>query len=164
MAAAVWGKMCVERAGMRRLWYVGSLRASASTPLRQLTVPLRADLQQRVDPRPEEANRHTECCAISRISQVKQAAQFNERVADRSIHWLPTLPTRPQSGIASSQQPRGGRRRSFARPRRGSGSRLGFYPPASLGNLVSCSFLVVRLLNRGLQGRLRRDRMRSRMR
>lgn len=128
--------------------------------VRHLTAILRADLQHRVNPRSEEANRHTERCAISRVSQIKQAAQFDERVAERSVYSLRTLPTRPQSGATSSQQPRGCRRRSYTKPRRGCGSRLGFYPPASPGKLVLCRFPRSRLLNRALQGRLRRNRMR----
>jgi hypothetical protein len=137
-----------------------SLRLTIST-VRHLTALLLADLQHRVDTRSEEANRPTERYAISRVLQIREAAQFDERVAERSVSSPRTLPTRPQSGATSSQQPRSCRRRSYTRPRRGCGSRLGLYPPASPGKLVLCrSPPVCALLNRALQGRLRGDRMR----
>lgn len=141
------GKICHGHAGLRQLRYVRVLffpntrpRPSASTisTVRHLTALLLADLQHRVDPRSEEANRPTERYAISRVLQIREAAQFDERVAERSVSSPRTLPTRPQSGATSSQQPRSCRRRSYTRPRRGCGSRLGLYPPASPGKLVLC--------------------------
>ena len=146
VAVAGLGKMCHGLAGMRRLRYV---RFSAfpnrhrvplltTSTVRHLTALLRIDLQHQVDARSEEANRHAEPCTISRILQIKETAQFDDRVAERAVYSSRTLPTRLQSGVTSSQQPRGCRRRSYTRPRRGCGFRLGFYPPASPGKLVLC--------------------------
>lgn len=109
-----------------------------TSSVRHLTALLWVDLQYRVDPRSEEANQRTERCAISRVLQIKEAARFDERVAERSVYSPRTLPTRPQSGPTSSQQLRGCRRRSLYKAKAGLRVSSGFCSPASPGKLVLC--------------------------